>query len=90
MAIPQVLLPEPTEIEERIGDHIANLIEDRSTLQMGIGTIPNAVLSRLGNHKDLGLHTEMFSDGVIDLILKNVINGNYEAIDKGRALSTSW
>ena len=55
---------------------------------MGIGTIPNAVLSRLGNHKDLGLHTEMFSDGVIDLILKNVINGNYKAIDKGRALST--
>lgn len=55
---------------------------------MGIGSIPNAVLSRLGNHKDLGLHTEMFSDGVIDLILKDVINGNYKAVNRGRALST--
>ena len=60
---------EPTKTESIIGDHVAGLIEDRSTLQMGIGSIPNAVLSRLGNHKDLGLHTEMFSDGVIDLIL---------------------
>ncbi|PKG50654.1 acetyl-CoA hydrolase/transferase family protein [Olleya sp. 1-3] len=78
----------PTAIENTIGDYVANLIEDRSTLQMGIGSIPNAVLTRLVNHKDLGLHTEMFSDGVIDLILKNVINGNYKAINRGRALST--
>lgn len=78
----------PSEIENKIGDHVANLIEDRSTLQMGIGSIPNAVLSRLGNHKDLGLHTEMFSDGVIDLILKDVINGNYKAVNRGRALAT--
>ncbi len=81
-------MPEPTAIESKIGDHIAQLIEDRSTLQMGIGSIPNAVLSRLGNHKDLGLHTEMFSDGVIDLILKDVINGNYKGINAGRALTT--
>ncbi|WP_299526909.1 acetyl-CoA hydrolase/transferase C-terminal domain-containing protein [uncultured Lutibacter sp.] len=79
---------EPTETESIIGDHVAGLIEDRSTLQMGIGSIPNAVLSRLGNHKDLGLHTEMFSDGVIDLILKDVINGNYKGINAGRALTT--
>ena len=79
---------EPTEIEGKIGDNVAQLIEDRSTLQMGIGSIPNAVLSRLTNHKDLGLHTEMFSDGVIDLILKDVINGNYKKIDRGRALAT--
>ena len=78
----------PNAIENTIGDYVANLIEDRSTLQMGIGSIPNAVLTRLTNHKDLGLHTEMFSDGVIDLILKNVINGNYKAINRGRALST--
>ena len=65
-------------VEIKIGDYVASLIEDRSTLQMGIGNIPNAVLSRLTNHKDLGLHTEMFSDGVIDLILKDVINGNYK------------
>jgi len=78
----------PSEIENSIGNHVAGLIEDRSTLQMGIGSIPNAVLSRLGNHKDLGLHTEMFSDGVIDLILKDVINGNYKKVDRGRALAT--
>lgn len=78
----------PTVIESKIGDFVAELIDDRSTLQMGIGSIPNAVLSRLGNHKDLGLHTEMFSDGVIDLILSNVINGNYKGINAGRALTT--
>ena len=86
--IPEFNLPEPTPIENKIGDYIAELIDDRSTLQMGIGTIPNAVLYRLGNHKDLGLHTEMFSDGVIDLILKDVINGNYKGINAGRALTT--
>jgi acyl-CoA hydrolase len=78
----------PTATESKIGDYVAGLIEDRSTLQMGIGNIPNAVLSRLHNHKDLGLHTEMFSDGVIDLILENVINGNYKGINRGRALAT--
>jgi len=78
----------PTKIESQIGDYVAGLIEDRSTLQMGIGSIPNAVLTRLTNHKDLGLHTEMFSDGVIDLILKDVINGNYKGVNRGRALST--
>ena len=86
--IPSHELPVPTEIEQKIGDHVAELIEDKSTLQMGIGTIPNAVLSRLGNHKNLGLHTEMFSDGVIDLILNDVINCNYKGVNKGRALAT--
>jgi len=81
-------MPEPTQTENSISDYVASLIEDRSTLQMGIGTIPNAVLSRLTNHKDLGLHTEMFSDGVIDLILKDVINSNYKGINQGRALAT--
>ncbi len=78
----------PTPEEEKIGDYIAELIEDGSTLQMGIGNIPNAVLSRLGNHKNLGLHTEMFSDGVIDLILNDVINGNKKGVSPGRALAT--
>lgn len=78
----------PTAIENKIGDFVANLIEDESTLQMGIGSIPNAVLTRLTNHKNLGLHTEMFSDGVIDLILNDVINGNYKAINRGRSLAT--
>ncbi|HPF98016.1 MAG: acetyl-CoA hydrolase/transferase C-terminal domain-containing protein [Flavobacteriaceae bacterium] len=78
----------PDAIETEIGAHVAGLIEDRSTLQMGIGSIPNAVLTKLTNHKDLGLHTEMFSDGVIDLILNNVITSNYKAINRGRALAT--
>jgi acyl-CoA hydrolase len=86
--LPTHEMAEPSEIEGKIGDYVANLIEDRSTLQMGIGSIPNAVLTRLTNHKDLGLHTEMFSDGVIDLILSNVINGNYKKINRGRALAT--
>lgn len=86
--LPAHTISEPSVIESKIGNFVADLIEDRSTLQMGIGSIPNAVLTRLSNHKDLGLHTEMFSDGVIDLILKDVINGNYKGINRGRALTT--
>ncbi len=86
--LPSHPVTEPTSIEAKIGDYVAELIDDRSTLQMGIGSIPNAVLSRLHNHKDLGLHTEMFSDGVIDLILKDVINGNYKGVNPGRAMAT--
>ena len=86
--IPQHPMPQISETEKKIGDYVASLIEDRSTLQMGVGNIPNAVLTRLTNHKDLGLHTEMFSDGVIDLILKDVINGNYKGVSRGRALAT--
>ena len=82
------ILPQPNEIEQKIGNYIAELIDDGSTLQMGIGSIPNAVLSKLTNHKNLGLHTEMFSDGVIDLILKDVINGNKKGINPGRAMAT--
>ena len=77
-----------TETEEKIGTFVASLIENKSTLQMGIGSIPNAALSKLTNHKDLGLHTEMFSDGVIDLIEKDVINCNYKGTSRGRALAT--
>ncbi|WP_264512459.1 acetyl-CoA hydrolase/transferase family protein [Flavobacterium sp. N1719] len=77
-----------TPEENKIGEYIASLIEDRSTLQMGIGSIPNAALRQLTNHKDLGLHTEMFSDGVIDLIEKDVINCNYKGTLRGRVLAT--
>ncbi len=86
--IPEHASGVPTDVESKIGDYVASLIEDKSTLQMGIGSIPNAVLSRLKNHKNLGLHTEMFSDGVIDLILKDVVNGNFKGINPGRALAT--
>ncbi len=76
------------ETEKAIGRHIAGMIEDGSTLQMGIGAIPNAVLAALGNHKNLGIHTEMFSDGVIPLIEKGVINGKRKKIHNGQIVST--
>lgn len=74
--------------EEKIGAYIASLIDDRSTLQMGIGSIPNAALSKLTNHKDLGLHTEMFSDGVVDLIEGGVVNCQYKGVFKGKVTAT--
>lgn len=70
----------PSEEEQLIGTHVANMIEDGSTLQMGIGGIPNAVLSCLTNHKDLGIHTEMFSEGILPLIEKGVVNGSKKAV----------
>ncbi len=73
--------------ERRIGEHIAGLIEDRSTLQMGIGAIPNAVLNCLTNHKDLGVHTEMFSDGLIPLFENDVINNKYKAIHPNKTVA---
>lgn len=76
------------EQEAKIGSYIASLIDDESTLQMGIGSIPNAALAKLGGHKNLGLHTEMFSDGIIDLIESGVINCNYKGTVRGRALAT--
>ena len=83
----ETILPPSTEVEDKIGGYVASMIEDRSTLQMGIGTIPNAVLSKLTNHKDLGIHTEMFSDGVIPLVEKGVINGKYKKIHPGKIVS---
>ena len=79
---------EPSPEEAQIGKYVAELIEDGATLQMGIGSIPNAVLSQLNNHKDLGIHTEMFADGVLNLVRKGIINGRNKAIDKGKIVST--
>lgn len=78
----------PNEVEQRIGQHCAELIEDGATLQMGIGNIPNAVLSRLMNHKDLGIHTEMFSDGILPLVERGVINGRQKRMDRHKIVST--
>lgn len=77
-ALPTLLLPEPTDVERRIGQHVANLVENGSTLQMGIGTIPNAALDAMQNHKELGIHTEMFSDGVIQLVEKGIITNEHK------------
>lgn len=78
----------PDEIETAIGKHCAALIEDGACLQMGIGAIPNAVLAQLGNHKNLGIHTEMFADGVLPLVEKGIINGANKSIDKGKMVAT--
>ncbi|MBL7741105.1 MAG: acetyl-CoA hydrolase/transferase family protein [Chitinophagaceae bacterium] len=75
------------ETELKIGEHVASLIEDRSTLQMGIGSIPDAVLRLLVNHKDLGVHTEMLSDGIIDLVEKDVINNRYKKIHPHKSVT---
>ena len=78
----------PNEIEVAIGKHCAAMIEDGACLQMGIGAIPNAVLAQLGNHKNLGIHTEMFADGVLPLVEAGVINGYNKGVDKGKMVST--
>ena len=70
-----------------IGRFCAELIEDRSTLQMGIGAIPDAVLSCLKDHKDLGIHTEMFSDGVIPLIETGVITNKFKKKHRGKIVT---
>ncbi|MCU0395483.1 MAG: 4-hydroxybutyrate CoA-transferase [Chitinophagaceae bacterium] len=73
--------------ERRIGEIIAGMIDDGSTIQMGIGTIPDAVLKCLNNHKDLGVHTEMFSDGVIPLIENDVINNKRKRIHPNKTVT---
>lgn len=77
-----------TDIERAVGKNVAELIEDGATLQMGIGTIPDAVLKNLTNHKDLGIHTEMLSDGVIDLIKNDVINNKNKGIYNYKSITS--
>ncbi|KIO45432.1 acetyl-CoA hydrolase/transferase family protein [Sanguibacteroides justesenii] len=81
-------LPKIGEVEKAIGQHCASLIEDGSTLQLGIGAIPDAVLQCLKNKKDLGIHTEMFSDGVVDLVKEGVINGHCKTLHPGKLVAT--
>jgi acyl-CoA hydrolase len=76
------------ETEMIIGKNVAAMIEDGSTLQMGIGTIPDAVLKYLSGHKDLGVHTEMLSDGIIDLVEKDVINNRKKAIHPNKSVTS--
>ena len=80
--------PEMDPITERIGQYVSMLIEDGSTLQLGIGKIPDAVLRYLGNHRNLGVHTEMVSDGIIDLMQKGVINNRKKTFHRGKAITT--
>lgn len=77
-----------TDVEMQIGKNVADLIDDKATIQMGIGTIPDAVLKCLHNHKDLGIHTEMLSDGVIDLILNDVVNNKYKGTHENLSITS--
>lgn len=88
VALHEAHLGEPGEVAQKIGLLTANLIEDRASLQMGIGEIPNAVLGALQNHQDLGIHTEMFSDGVLPLIEKGVITGKFKKKYREKIVST--
>ncbi|MFM8433161.1 MAG: acetyl-CoA hydrolase/transferase family protein, partial [Bacteroidota bacterium] len=85
--IHEVLSPKQGEVEKAIGMHIASLIEDGSTLQTGIGAIPDAVLSSLTGHKNLGIHTEMFSDGIIGLIEKGVVDNSRKKNHPGKSVT---
>lgn len=78
----------PSETDLIIGKHCAELIEDGACLQMGIGSLPNATLACLENHKNLGVHTEMFADGVLKLVEKGVVNGANKVLDRGKIVST--
>jgi acyl-CoA hydrolase len=77
-----------SETELAIGKNIASMVEDGSTLQLGIGTIPDAVLRQLLHCKDLGLHTEMFSDGVLDLIDRGIINNKHKRKHRGKVTTS--
>ncbi|MEM2910448.1 MAG: acetyl-CoA hydrolase/transferase C-terminal domain-containing protein [Nitrososphaerota archaeon] len=77
-----------TPVEKAIGEYVANVIEDGSTLQLGIGGIPNAVLESLRDKKDLGIHTEMVSDGIMKLIEEGIINGAKKTLHRGKVVAT--
>jgi len=87
-SLPELNIPEGSYIDDTIGKHIAELVEDGSTLQLGIGKIPDAVLKSLGSKNDLGIHSEMISDGIIDLCESGVINGSKKNLDRGKVTAT--
>ena len=78
----------PSDIERAIGRHVAGLVQDGATLQMGIGSIPDAVLAALDGHRDLGIHSEMFSDGVIDLVERGVVTGTAKRTHPGKIVAS--
>ena len=84
----EIINPPSTELDIAIGKNCAALIDNGACLQMGIGSIPNAILSALKDHSDLGIHTEMFSDNVIPLVDEGVINGAKKQIDRGKLVTS--
>jgi len=86
--VPELPVTEPNEKDMIIGGYISELVDDGSTIQLGIGGIPNAVAKSLMNKKDLGIHTEMFTDGMVDLYEAGVITNKRKTIHKGKSITT--
>jgi acyl-CoA hydrolase len=86
--LPQLVPGEPSEVELRIGANVRGLITDGATLQMGIGGIPDAVWASLDGCKDLGIHTEMISDGAMNAIERGIVTGNRKTLHPGKAVIT--
>lgn len=87
-ALPELPLPAATVATDAIGRYVASIIEDGSTLQLGIGAIPDAVLANLGDKKDLGIHTEMFSDGILPLLERGVINNRQKTFHRKKIITS--
>jgi 4-hydroxybutyrate CoA-transferase len=86
--LPELAVKEFTETEARIGGYIADLVEDGSTIQLGIGGIPNAALKAMSGKKDLGIHTEMFSDGMMEAMANGYVTGALKTLHRGKAVAT--
>jgi acyl-CoA hydrolase len=86
--LPEVSSGKPNEISARIASHVSELVENGATIQTGIGTIPDAVLASLANHKELGVHTEMLSDGIIPLIETGVITNQHKKKHRGKTVTS--
>ncbi len=76
------------EVAKQIGKYVSKLVEDGDTIQVGYGSIPNAVLSSLGNKKNLGVHTELISDGIVELMKRGVVNNSQKTINRGKTVAT--
>ena len=86
--LPEVSAGKPNDISARIASHVSELVENGATIQTGIGTIPDAVLASLSNHKELGVHTEMLSDGIIPLIETGVVTNQHKKKHRGKTVTS--
>jgi acyl-CoA hydrolase len=88
MDLPELPRKPSSQVEQRIGQHIASLVDDGATLQLGIGGIPDATLAALGDKKDLGIHTEMVSDGIMEAVESGILTGARKNLHPGKAVTT--
>lgn len=86
--IPQIEKPPITDVERKIGQHVATLVNDGDTIQLGIGAIPDAVAEAFMDKKDLGIHTEMITNSVVDLVENGVVTGRKKNLHKGKIVGT--